>query len=324
MAWKSKRCIRQNMIFQIIISICVYKDIYCQLYKTPVISTTPQVNQTELIDPCETFFNEYMKAVNNFTHCELFSAKPFRLCTSCVEQYSKAHAIFSDLINDPSLSDCNTKYMKSDSIQIIPTVQNNIEVLWTKAACAGCSSDVTINSTTETVTYTVPDDVSMFLNLYHNLTLCLNLTYMKGHFDMLKDDDDDSGNVSTMCAICKTMYESLNDFFNNMDDRTGNGICMDVVDMMNYTRVVWSMALNCSQRSGDFRPVVAITCVVAALPFFFYLSLKLTGKEGLKKLYRQKRLDMGTSLDGSSSSSQPATRGRNSVTHRTLRLSTLT
>lgn len=46
---------------------------------------------------CELVYQEYLKVVENFTHCELEHAKPFRLCIGCSEQYEMANAVYANL-----------------------------------------------------------------------------------------------------------------------------------------------------------------------------------------------------------------------------------
>ena len=60
---------------------------------------------------------------------------------------------------------------------------------------------------------------------------------------------------------------------------------------MNYTRVTWSVDLNCSHRSGDAASVVTITLIVAISPLFFYLPLRYTSKEKIKTVLKRKHLE---------------------------------
>ncbi|XP_059152449.1 osteopetrosis-associated transmembrane protein 1-like isoform X2 [Physella acuta] len=272
----------RSIFMGVIVSLCLLTVSDCT-YNTANVTDNP------VIDPCTAFFNEYLAAANNFTTCELYSARPFDLCLHCVEEFHISSALYTDLVEKPSLSDCNTLYMQSDRIQIIPFVQTSMGSLWDNSACSGCMENVTIDPATKAVSYNIFSDIKDFLELYQNFSKCLEMHPGEEKYFVQ--------NNTGVCHQCKASYEKLNNYFNNMEDRTGKGVCMDIVDKMNHTRFKWSSTFNCSQRSGDFKPVVGITCIVAVLPAFFYIILKITGKVNLKQIVIQKRLFLNTTID---------------------------
>jgi len=234
----------------------------------------------------------------NFTDCELKNSSPFRLCTKCLSEYTKASKTFEDLFNKPELEDCRIMYVQANRIQVIPTIHDNIQKMWKDSECKGCTTDVQVDEKTNEVSFEVPDPVAKFMLLYDNYTFCIeeHTTDMtSGKYPQIA-----SGNNQTVCELCKTQYDALRDHYADMsssDEGKTDGLCMDIVDMMNYTRHNWSMEFSCSHRSGDALPVVLTTTVILLSPLFFYGILKFTGKERKKELFRQKRLMANVSID---------------------------
>ncbi|RUS70781.1 hypothetical protein EGW08_021460, partial [Elysia chlorotica] len=228
--------------------------------------------------PCEAFFHEYVAAAGNFTHCDLLHAKPFRMCTRCFQPYAIMKSLYQDLTTDPKLHDCMIKYLKSDRVQIIPSVQKTADSLWRTSACDSCIKDLNVDEKTKEVEYTVPSQVHKFLTLYSNISHCLmgNLSLDINPGTWMQDKVQ---NISALCKVCDDNYHRLNEHYNSMSNSANGDVCMDVVDMMNYTRFTWSVDLNCSHRSGEAASVLIIALAVAVSPLFFYLPLRYTSKE---------------------------------------------
>ncbi|CAG5128337.1 unnamed protein product [Candidula unifasciata] len=249
---------------------------------------------TNVSNPCELVYKEYLNVIDNFTHCELQHARPFQLCLSCAEQFEQTKAMFWNLTEEPKHVECKNKYLQSDKVQIIPTMQSNMEDIWNKAHCQNCymykpdglGAGTIVNRT----------DVARFIELYQNLTDCLNATK-----DMSAPEHN-FGNSSSKCQTCNASYTLLTAHYNSMYSTYSGDVCMDLVDRMNYTRKLWTLHFRCTHREGDhdLLPVVAISCIVACTPILFYVSLRVTSKVGRKKIFKQKRL--GTSLGTSSDS----------------------
>ncbi|KAH9500200.1 hypothetical protein Btru_077469 [Bulinus truncatus] len=299
----SKKQLLLHVQIGLSILLCLFTMVHCQNVYTQD-SQAVNANLT-----CEDVYLEYIKAVNNFTHCELRNAQPFRLCSKCIEHYELAFTIYNEQLTDPNLGDCYTRFLLSDNIQIIPSVQKNMDSIWTQSACNGYATNYSVNLTTGLVTYSVYPDIIQFFELYENFSRCMNNTPLV-YFSI----DGLDVTPQNVCTVCHDMYAKLNSHFNNLqshvstsndkDDSNNNVICMDVVDIMNHTRYQWSMKLNCSRRTGDTTAVIAITCVVAVTPIFFYALSKVTGREGFKKLYKQKRLTLSSTLSVSAPSTE--------------------
>ncbi|XP_012935173.1 osteopetrosis-associated transmembrane protein 1 [Aplysia californica] len=259
-------------------------------------TTTTSTKLTPVFDMCKAFYNQYMEQTDRLVKCELVYANPFRMCTKCIKEYFSASQTYKDLINQPELEACREKYLVADRVQVVPTIQKNIEQMWDDADCKDCTENVTINSTTMEVSYSVPTDVLEFATLYFNFTNCVD-----AHTVQLDDAVGPQDNL-TVCQLCLEEYSRLSDHYSSMSDLKKGILCMDVVDMMNYTRHNWSTIFNCSHRTGDQVPVIVVTCLVCVSPLFFYSIVRVTGKAPQKKHFKQKRLD--TSTDGAFVSSQ--------------------
>lgn len=198
------------------------------------------------------------------------------------------------------MSKCRERYLHADRVQVVPTIQQNIEDLWNNGNCQSCTCDIHIDPSTREVNFSVPTNVDTFMSLYQNFTSCTD-----AHSKELPNGDwqpSGEGDNQTVCVICKSQYVSLNEYYINMSGDKTEGLCMDIVDMMNHTRQNWSSRFYCSHRRGDKLPVVLITICVLIMPAFFYGILGITGKEHKEKLFRQKRLQSSMSSPGDSDS----------------------
>lgn len=253
---------------------------------------------------CQAFYVQYMHHAMNLTDCQLKNASPFRLCTNCLSEYTITYQAYQDFVEKDELENCREKYLHADRVQIIPTIQKNVENMWDNSQCKGCTEDVHLDPATGEVSFKVPDAVATFLLLYTNFTSCLHdhtTPMANGKLRLMGKGDN-----QTVCQLCKQEYMALNDHYMDMsasDDGKTEGLCMDLVDMMNYTRHNWSVEFHCSHRSGDELPVILVTLVIVVSPILFYGILKMTGKERKKEVFRQKRLTSSLAQDNSSISS---------------------
>lgn len=256
----------------------------------------------DYLHACEAFFYEYVAAAGNFTHCQLLHAKPLRICTKCFEPYAIMQSLYLDLTTDPKLHICMIKYLKSDRVQVIPTVQKSADILWKTSACGSCIQNLMVDEKTKEVRYSIPKAVHKFFLLYTNISGCLvgNMSWDIGLNERKK-------NISKLCMLCEDNYQHLNDHYNSMSNDVNGDVCMDVVDMMNYTRITWSDDLNCSHRSANAASVIIITLAVAISPLFFYLPLRYVSKEKIKTVFKQKRYEgFVSSASASFSNDEPS------------------
>jgi len=251
-------------------------------------------------EQCQIFFKEYIESSMNLTECELENASPFRVCTNCIKQYTITQNLYEEFIGNATLSTCKERYLHADRVQVVPTIEKNIKELWDNGNCKSCTCDVHVDVGTKEVNFSVPANVNTFMSLYQNFTSCTDAHSMElpnGQWQA-----SGVGDNSTVCVICRAQYVALNEHYINMSGDKTEGLCMDIVDMMNHTRQNWSSRFHCSHRRGDKTPIILITICVGLMPVFFYGILGLTGKEHKAKLFRQKRLQSSMSSPGDSDS----------------------
>ncbi|XP_046580086.1 osteopetrosis-associated transmembrane protein 1-like isoform X2 [Haliotis rubra] len=186
----------------------------------------------------------------------------------------------------------------ADRVQVLTLVYQNMNDIWAKAYCQQCFASITEESQNATVNSTLSVSTVEFFHLFTNMTHCMNNT--------MQDIDPEGMNHgnSSVCFKCRTQYKSLNDKFTAMMQDTSSEICMDVVDTMNYTRLVWSTVYNCSHRNGDLAPVLVITGVICALPVIFYVANRLTGQVNERTIVVPKRMKRPKSYGSMSTSQQ--------------------
>ncbi|XP_046361898.2 osteopetrosis-associated transmembrane protein 1-like [Haliotis rufescens] len=248
-----------------------------------------------IVQTCKAFLEHFAKESSLFTRCLVENARPFRFCETCVTYYERASTVYTDLTTD---ANCVKELLTADRVQVLTLVYQNMNNVWTTAYCPQCFASVTEESVNATVNSTLAESTLEFFDLFNNMTHCMNNT--------MQDIDPESikhGN-SSFCVKCQTQYRSLNDKYTAIMDETKSQICMDVVDMMNYTRLMWSEGYHCSHRNGELAPVLVITGVICALPVIFYVCNRLTGQVNERTIVVQKRLKHPKSYGSMSNSQQ--------------------
>ncbi|CAG0906640.1 unnamed protein product [Darwinula stevensoni] len=76
------------------------------------------------------------------------------------------------------------------------------------------------------------------------------------------------------CDRCQDSYRALNHIYADvLGDIDADHICMDIVDAMNMTRMVWSQNLKCTQRNVTAEaPFIVVTCMCILPPLFYLLA----------------------------------------------------
>nr|ACD37588.1 osteopetrosis associated transmembrane protein [Philodina roseola] len=87
---------------------------------------------------------------------------------------------------------------------------------------------------------------------------------------------------TSVCSACVTTYNDLNDLFLKMTQEN-EGVCMDLVDTMNYTRLLWSKIYACRRHDPDYMAVIGISVFIPTLVLVFYVSAVFKGKRKLDK-----------------------------------------
>ncbi|KAK6169337.1 hypothetical protein SNE40_020411 [Patella caerulea] len=245
-------------------------------------------SSASIMDPCQAHLIYFAESASNFTNCLVMNSRPFRLCEGCVIPYKKATEIYQTLF-DKKGDNCHDKLLRSDRIQALTLVNNNMKDVWTNADCESCFESIDEDKVTGNVNFTLTKDTVLFRKYYNTFRQCLNAT--PGANIPLLSPGINKTNDSA-CIVCKQNYSSLNAHYETIVSETFQRVCMDVIDMMNYSRLTWGNELQCSHRHGDLGPVLGITFVMCMLPAIFYISNRIFGAAQEKSIVTQKRLKM--------------------------------
>lgn len=239
-------------------------------------------NESEIYENCNAFIVEFAKQASLFINCSIVNARPFRFCEGCVAHYEKAKTVYNDIKkNDETKSNCRKQLLDSDRVQVINSVYADFEQIWNSADCNNCFvSDSITEDINGTVKSTLRQTTKHFLELYKNFTHCIpkNIT----------------NNNSTICKDCAIYYNQMNSVFDKLlNDKTSpQHVCMDIVDMMNYTRLLWGNTLKCTKFHKEYSSVISIAVVLLLIPPIFYICMKVYGTKKEKEIIRQKRLSI--------------------------------
>ncbi|KAL5010452.1 hypothetical protein ScPMuIL_012757 [Solemya velum] len=229
---------------------------------------------------CYAYMLEFGKASSAFVNCSVGYSRPFRVCEECVVHYETSVVIYNEIIQDEHSSKCKDKLLKADRIQILNQVYQNIHDVWNDARCSKCFSSV--NYKNASVRYEKDNKTAEFVDQFEAMNICI--------LNKSSTQSVHKGRNETICNRCEKNYKMLNDLYRSMSKESPEGICMDVVDMMNYTRQMWGSTLKCSKRPIDMVPIIVIAVIVLLMPVIFYISNRIYGQKQYRKLMKQKRM----------------------------------
>lgn len=246
--------------------------------KDDALSTLHKSNRSSIKPNCKAFITEFGLRSSRFIKCSVDNARPFRFCEGCVVHYQRSKTVYGDIVdNDESLDNCRKELLNSDRVQVISSVQRDIDRIWQTADCKQCFSSISEDKN-GTVHYTLTERTKEFLAVYKNFTECIpanRTTY--NH---------------SVCTNCEPYYNEMNTKFDKMlnDPLAPQHVCMDIVDMMNYTRLIWGEQLKCTDVNREYTAVLTIAIGFLLLPVFFYVGLAVYGTKRTRNLIKQKRL----------------------------------
>jgi hypothetical protein len=90
------------------------------------------------------------------------------------------------------------------------------------------------------------------------------------------------------------MYVDLTKHFANMTSKEGineNGMCMDVVDLFNYTRIAWSKGYKCNYRDIDELNVFLISGSFTLATVLFYILMRIFNKKEEFQVLKMRNLN---------------------------------
>ncbi|XP_045196308.2 osteopetrosis-associated transmembrane protein 1-like isoform X2 [Mercenaria mercenaria] len=138
-------------------------------------------NTSNIRPDCKAFIQEFGLRSSRFIKCSVDNARPFRFCEGCVVHYRRSKTVYNDIVeNDETLDNCRKELLNSDRVQVITSVQRDIDKIWENADCKECFSSIS-EDTNGTVHYTLTKRTVQFLTVYRNFTHCIpsNMNYTR-------------------------------------------------------------------------------------------------------------------------------------------------
>ncbi|GAB1608816.1 osteopetrosis-associated transmembrane protein 1-like, partial [Argonauta hians] len=232
--------------------------------------------------PCDLIISNISNLVSNFYRCSIDRARPYRFCTKCVQDYKDAIDLYnridksSESKNSTVFQNCKNLLMKSDYAPLIPSVFQNIQTLWDSSYCSNCyNKDQKIELNNKTVE---------FIDSFKRMVTCVkNVTRTQGE--------------KKMCSVCCENYKNLNSNFRDIEDYSSPSICMDVMDMMNYTRLLWGQECGGNKTvHNNLEVTIGASISVVGITIIFYVCVYLIGRGTLFNFCKYKPLSNNSSI----------------------------
>lgn len=212
---------------------------------------------------CIELLKTFAQSASNLTMCSIIYARPVRLCEKCVNEYVNFVLDFNELLSaEDNGTTCSSLFISQDRLDAVLEFQTHIASVWDKGNCNNCFEwDGSIPTTS--------NNTKKFDKL-HNETM-----------DCILDNINKYGNnTDKVCENCMQLYVELDEFYKSLStDGIGvDSVCMDVVDLMNTTRSVWSKDLDCCKlRRAPEIVFLCCSAIISALPVLFYLAMRYCG-----------------------------------------------
>lgn len=246
------------------------------------------------IEPsCLSYYSYLAKLGSLFTQCVVSFSRPFRVCENCLKYYMQIQDA-KDLIKNDVDVYATSLYKKglkcqdivdaTDKVQTIVKIFTTIDTIWTAANCEDCFSS-TYNRNA-TFNYTVKRGYDEFYAKHESLEFCIfNYTHNPISLDPIFESYKEN---CTLCNTCKDHYVNLTEHYNSLGHE--KTLCMDVVDLFNYTRITWSKGYKCNYRDIDELPVVIISSTAILASILFYVSVRVCSKKKNHKFMKKSRI----------------------------------
>lgn len=257
---------------------------------------------------CLSYYKSLADLSARFFECVANNSRPFHVCQNCLYHYAKFNQIHKLIENDTDLYattlykeglTCMNIIEATDRVQVALTISNTVNQLWATSKCDDCF--LSYNMVNDTINFTLKPLVEEFYRHQQKLEICIyNFTKKASSVDPLFQNY--SAN-STLCATCKEDYVNLTKHFEKMSNENDeNNMCMDVVDLFNYTRIAWSKGYKCSYRDIDELNILIICGAFTLATVLFYIVSRLMGKEEKKQFVKIHRKKSYTSINSNYSS----------------------
>ncbi|KAI8429050.1 hypothetical protein MSG28_007620 [Choristoneura fumiferana] len=214
-------------------------------------------------EKCATLLHTFAQSASNLTMCSILYARPVRLCGECVNEYVNFELDYNELLETvDNGTSCKSIFMSRDRLDSVLEFHNGIVGIWEKGNCINCFEwDGAIP--------TISNDTKKFNKMYNETMECI-----------LDNLNQFGNNTDAVCEKCYELYVGLDEFYKTLSpDGIGvETVCMDVVDLMNTTRSVWSKNLDCCKlRRAPEVVFLCCTAVISILPVLFYLAMRYCG-----------------------------------------------
>ncbi|XP_061560491.1 osteopetrosis-associated transmembrane protein 1 isoform X1 [Phycodurus eques] len=221
----------------------------------------------EVSDYCSELLRLFGQRYVAYVNCLVPAARPVKVCQNCFGAYGSLATTYMNISSEqlgPGNESCRDSLLRSDRLMLVYLLFDNLQDLWTKAACDHCINDGFRSLT---------DDTLYFMSILNQTLTCFE-RYQQG-------------NHTELCKNCKSAYKGLNELYSGMEK---NGtMCIDIEDGMNMTRRLWSKNFKCSLPREETVPVIAVSSFMLFLPIIFYLSSFLHSEQKKRKLIHPKR-----------------------------------
>ncbi|XP_026465417.1 osteopetrosis-associated transmembrane protein 1-like [Ctenocephalides felis] len=218
----------------------------------------------------------FADTVAKFTKCSITNARPITFCENCVVDYINSVNEHKDILSSSDVNGtCRSQWIDLDRLQLVESGFHNVIQLWERAHCIKCYDWLDNTSHPN-----LSNETQRFTKLYTETMFCIN-KYNKTNFKENTIDEEEI-NQKLVCIKCKQKYIDINNLYEYIKIKNED-ICMDIVDLMNKTRDLWSNNLQCWERGNH--PELAFylsTSFVATLPIFFYFSIKVYNNRNIQ------------------------------------------
>jgi len=224
--------------------------------------------QQEMSDGCVKMLDDFTAASSKFTSCVLLNGRPLHYCEMCYQEYVNVTVAYDriDLDTNKTSSNCHQEILQSDYVQVVSVMYQDVTDLWQRSNCDQC-----FDIANKTV-YKVKNDTKIMMNKIDDTLDCFN------DFAVIGGDDSDD-----VCTYCHNLYYDANSKYKDIKQR--KGLCSDLVDAMNQTRLNWGEKYHCSLAVKDNGEIWGITAIMLVLPIFLYLGAWLHTKYVLKETF---------------------------------------
>lgn len=259
---------------------CFYVSIFACLFFSPRIfaaedSSTSNDSFSGATSSCKEMLSSFAYFSSNFTSCAIRNARPIKLCQECVNFYFDVKSVYSAILHIEDMGGdlCRDQLINLDRLQVVDSGFNYVDQLWARASCNSC---FIFDHGKPRVT----PEISEILNISAVLEECIQ-SYRN---ETLFPDN-------STCSHCQDIYLKLNELYNNMKADSGDiNFCMDIIDLMNTTRFMWSKTLGCcNDRKRPEKTFISLMSGILIASCLFYIMVFTFTRKAEHPVLPQKR-----------------------------------